>query len=90
MIVDNVFYDDFYKKDKNTTRIRNILNKFWRVKWRDLTQSSDKSPYIHRKIQKAKLQYKNATKHFDYTMIADRLRTVSWGNDSHPTGVFTG
>ena len=24
---------------------------------------------------------------FDYTSIADRLRTVSWGNDSHPTGV---
>ena len=24
---------------------------------------------------------------FDYTTIADRLRTVSWGNDSHPTGV---
>ena len=26
-------------------------------------------------------------KNFDYTTIADRLRTVSWGNDSHPTGV---
>ena len=24
---------------------------------------------------------------FDYTTIADWLRTVSWGNDSHPTGV---
>ena len=23
----------------------------------------------------------------DYTTIADRFRTVSWGNDSHPTGV---
>ena len=30
---------------------------------------------------------KNATKNFDYTTIADRLRTVSWGNDSHPAGV---
>ena len=29
----------------------------------------------------------NATKEFDYTTIADRLRTVSWSNDSHPTGV---
>ena len=29
----------------------------------------------------------NATKLFDYTVIADRLRTVSWSNDSHPTGV---
>ena len=24
---------------------------------------------------------------FDYTAIADRIRKVSWGNDSHPTGV---
>ena len=29
----------------------------------------------------------NATKNFDYTTIADRLGTISWGNDSHPTGV---
>ena len=39
-------------------------------------------------------QYKkNVTKKFDYTAIAKRLRTVSWGNYSHPTGVvnlFTG
>ena len=35
----------------------------------------------------------NATKKFDYTAIADRLRTASWSNYSHPTGVvnrFTG
>ena len=25
-----------------------------------------------------------------YTTIADRLRTVRWGNDSHPTGVNQG
>ena len=32
---------------------------------------------------------KNATKIIDYTCttIADRLRTVSWSNNSHPTGV---
>ena len=24
---------------------------------------------------------------FDYTTIADRLRTVSWSNTNHPTGV---
>ena len=30
---------------------------------------------------------KNATKNFDYTTIADRLRTVSWSNSSYPTGV---
>ena len=28
----------------------------------------------------------NAIKTFDYTTIADRLKTVSWSNDSHPTG----
>ena len=61
---------------------------FLREKERDLTQSYDKSPYTDRKIQKATWQDKNATKNFDYTTIADRLRTVSWGNDSHPTGVF--
>ena len=35
----------------------------------------------------------NATKKFDYTAVADRLRTVSRSNYSHPTGVvnrFTG
>ena len=43
---------------------------------------------LHRqKIQKAMWQHKNATKNFDYTTITDRLRTVSWGNDSHPTGM---
>ena len=30
-------------------------------------------------------QFKNATKKFDYTTIADRLKTVSWVNDSHLT-----
>ena len=29
----------------------------------------------------------NAPKKLDYTAIADRLRTVSWSNYSHPTGV---
>ena len=57
-----------------------------REKGRDLTKSYDKS-YTDRKIIKAMWQHKNATKNFDYTTIADRLRTFSWGNDSHPTGV---
>ena len=56
-------------------------------KGRDLTQSYDKSPYTDRTIQKATWKHKDDTKNFDYTTIADRLRTVSWGNDSHPTGV---
>ena len=29
----------------------------------------------------------NANKNFGYTTIADQSRTVSLGNDSHPTGV---
>ena len=40
--------------------------------------------------EKSKKQHDNttnATKNFDYITIADRLRTVSWGVDSHPTGV---
>ena len=40
-------------------------------------------PLYQQKIPKAKWQHKN----FDYTTTADRLRTVSWSNDNHPTGV---
>ena len=29
----------------------------------------------------------NATKKFDNTAVADRLRTVSWSNYGNPTGV---
>ena len=29
----------------------------------------------------------NVTKKFDYTAVAGRLRTVSWSNYGHPTGV---
>ena len=29
----------------------------------------------------------NATKKFDDRAVADRLRTVSWSNYGHPTGV---
>ena len=39
-------------------------------------------PLHWQKIQKAPWQHKNAPKHFDYTTIADQLRTVSLGNDS--------
>ena len=44
-------------------------------------------PLHPQKIQKATWQHKNVTKILDYTTIADRLRTVSWSNRSHPTGV---
>ena len=65
---------------------KKYLNKL-REKGRDPTQPCDKNPYTHRTIQKTTWQHKNATKNFDYTTIADRLRTVSWSNSSHPTGV---
>ena len=39
------------------------------------------------KSKKQRDNTKNATKNFDFTTIADRLMTVSWGNDSRPTGV---
>ena len=39
------------------------------------------------KSKKQRDNTKNATKNFDYTTIADQLRTVSWGNDSNPAGV---
>ena len=70
-----------------TQRLQNDLGRSVGEKGRDLTQSCDKNPYTHRTIQKATWQHKNATKNFDYTTIADRLRTVSWSNSSHPTGV---
>ena len=43
--------------------------------------------HIPTENSKTKGQHKNATKNFDYKTIADRLRTVSWSNNSHPTGV---
>ena len=44
-------------------------------------------PPIPTENAKTKGQHKNATKIFDYTTIADRLRTVSWSNNRHPTVV---
>ena len=35
--------------------------------------------------KKTNSRYQNATHNFDNTTIADRLRTVSWSNNSHPT-----
>ena len=45
--------------------------------------------------ENSKKQHDNTKndRNFYYTTIADRLRTVSWSNDSHQTGVvnrFTG
>ena len=46
-----------------------------------------KAPTPHRNIQKTTWQHKKLHQNFDYTTIADQLRTVSWGNSSHRTGV---
>ena len=54
-------------------------------KGRDLTQSYYKSPYTNANVKRATRQHKDVNKKFDYSAIADRLRTVSWSNYSHPT-----
>ena len=36
------------------------------------------------KFQKQRANTNHTTKNFDYTTIADRLRTVSWSNNIHP------
>ena len=56
-------------------------------KGKDLTQSYFISPDTH-KNPKSNVTTQNVTKNFDYTTIADRLRTVSWSNNSHHTGVI--
>ena len=40
--------------------------------------------------EKSKTISDNTKRHqkLDYTTIADQLKTVSWSNGSHPTGVF--
>ena len=56
-------------------------------KGRDRTQSYDKSPYTNRNVKRAKRQHKQRHKKVRLHS-ADRLRTVSWSNNSHPTGVI--
>ena len=57
-----------------------LVFKLRREKEGDLTQSYDKNPYTNRKFENQRTTHTNATKNFDYTTIADRLRTVSWSN----------
>ena len=47
-----------------------------------------KAPTPTEKSKKQRDNTKNAIKNFDYTTITDRLRTVSWSNNSRPTFVF--
>ena len=49
-----------------------------------------KTPTPTEKSKKQRDNIYNATKNFDYTTIADRLRTISWRNNSHLTGHLTG
>ena len=46
-----------------------------------------KAPTPTEKSKKQRDNIKTATKNFDYTTIKERLRTVSWSNNIHPTGV---
>ena len=69
------------KVDKNYLRQFHSTSKvLFRQKGGDLTQSYDKSPYTHGNVKRAKWQHKQRHKKFDYTAVADRLRTVSWSN----------
>ena len=46
-----------------------------------------KAPTPTEYSKKQRDNIKNATKNFDYTTIADRLRKVSWSNSGLTTGV---
>ena len=43
-----------------------------------------KAPTLTEKSKKERDNIKNATKNFDYSTIADRLRTVSWSTAVTP------
>ena len=82
-----------YKSDAITIALRisadgmHVKLYLFREKGRNLTTSYDESPFIHRKIQTETRQHKKRNQNFDNTTIADRLRTVSWSNSTHSTGV---
>ena len=89
---------DIYKRDNQTYLLssRRDIDDFHlkncdsnvKEKGRDLTQSYDKKTPLHpQTIPKGNLTTQKRHQKFDYTLIADRLRTVSWSNNSHPTGV---
>ena len=46
-----------------------------------------KAPTPTEKSKTQRRDHKNASKNFDYTVIEDPLRTVSWSNNSQPTSV---
>ena len=55
---------------------------------RDMTQSYEKKALTPTENPlKATTQHKYTNKNFDYRAIVDRLRTISWSNEIHLTGV---
>ena len=68
-----MLYTCIYQVNESKIRLNSKRGVFVWEKGSDLTQSCDKSPYTDRKIQKAAWEYKDASKNFDYTTIADQL-----------------
>ena len=61
---------------------QNVPNIYFKEKKKEIWPSPMTKPPIPTENSKTKGQHTNATKNFDYTTIADRLRTVSWSNKS--------
>ena len=68
------------------TLLRNMKSHIEREMKEIWLRPMTKTP-IQTENSKTNRQHKNATKKFDYPTFADRLRTASWSNNSHPTGV---
>ena len=58
-----------------------------RRKMEEIRLSPMTKALIPTEISEGQHDNKYVTKKFDYTAIADRLRTVRWSTYSHPTGV---
>ena len=86
---ENNWTEEKKKERSDSVLCRKALHpqKILREKGRDLTQSYDKNPIPVETSKGQSDNTNNATKKFDYTAIADRLRTVRWSNNCHPTGV---
>ena len=66
--------------------VQHYFNKGHKEKKKEIWLSPMTKTPIPTENSKTNGQHKNVTKIFDYTTIADRLRTVSWSNNSYPTG----
>ena len=73
-----------------TGMITSSLTNFAKEKKQEIWLSPmTKTRTLTEKSKKQRDNIKNATKNFDYTTIADRLKSVSLSNSSHSTGVVT-